>query len=69
MTPADRYRKLAAELNAKARNEKSPQIRAEWSHLAQSYVRLAAQADKNDLTDVAYEPSLRTEPDERRHLG
>jgi hypothetical protein len=61
MTPADRYRRLAVELSAKARNEKSPQIRAEWDHLAQSYLRLAAQADKNDLTDVTYEPGLRTE--------
>jgi hypothetical protein len=69
MTPADRYRKLAAELSAKARNEKSPQIRAEWNHLAQSYLRLATQADKNNLTDVTYEPSLRTEPGERRQLG
>ena len=62
MTPADRYRSLAAELNAKARNENSPQIKAEWTHLAQSYLRLAFQADKNDLTDVTYEPSLRAAP-------
>jgi hypothetical protein len=69
MTPADRYRRLAAELDAKARNEKSPQTKAEWHHLAQSYLRLAFQADKNDLTDVTYEPGFRTEPGERRHLG
>ena len=59
MTPADRYRRLAAELNAKARYEKSPQAKAEWNHLAQSYLRLAFQADKNGLTDVLYEPAFR----------
>lgn len=62
MTPADRYRSLAAELSAKARNENSPQTKAEWAHLAQSYLRLAFQADKSDLTDVTDEPSLRAAP-------
>ena len=62
MTPADRYRSLAAELSARARNENSPQIKAEWAHLAQSYLRLAYQADKNDRTDVIYEPSWRAAP-------
>ena len=59
MTPADHYRKLAAELTAKARNEKSQQTKAEWAHLAQSYLRLAFQADKNNLTDIVYETSFR----------
>jgi hypothetical protein len=53
MTSTDRYRRLAAELTAKAHNEKSPQTKAEWKHLAQSYLRLAFQAAKNDLTSRA----------------
>ena len=56
MTPADQYRWLAAELEAKARAEQSPDLRAEWMHLAMGYRRLAQQADRNSLTDVVYEP-------------
>lgn len=56
MNPANQYRKLAAELEANARAEQSPDLRAEWMHLAMGYRRLAQQADRNSLTDVAYEP-------------
>ena len=59
MTAADQYRKLAVKLHAKARNESSPALRAEWIHLAQSYLRLAEQAERNSRTDVTYEPILR----------
>ena len=45
MTPADTYRKLAAELKAKAANEANSTLAAEWDHLAQCYLRLARQAD------------------------
>jgi hypothetical protein len=58
-TPATHYRTLAAQLRARARTEDSPQLRAEWEHLAHCYVRLAEQADRNSQTDVSYEPILR----------
>ena len=54
------YRKLAAELRAKGQKEESPALRAEWNHLAQCYVRLAEQADKNQRTDIVYETMLRS---------
>ena len=63
MTASDQYRTLAAKLRAKARNEMSSVLRAEWEHLAQCYIRLARQADENSRTDITYEPILRT------HLG
>ena len=59
MTAADQYRKLAAKLTAKARDESSPALRAEWNHLALIYLRLAEQAERNSRTDVTYEPILR----------
>src|SRR4029078_283167 len=61
MTPSTQYRRLAAELRAKAQQEESPAVRAEGNHLAQCYVRLAEQADKNQRTDIVYEPTLRSE--------
>jgi hypothetical protein len=60
MTPATHYRTLAAQLRTRAKSEQSPQLRAEWEHLAQCYIRLAEQADRNSLTDVSYEPILRS---------
>jgi hypothetical protein len=59
MTPVTHYRTLAAQLRARARTEDSRQLRAEWDHLAQCYIRLAEQADRNSQTDVSYEPILR----------
>jgi hypothetical protein len=64
MTSADRYRKLASHLTAKARNEQSPKLRAEWYHLAQSYLRLAAQAERNARADVTYKHALRLRLDD-----
>ena len=59
MPPGTHYRTLAARLRARAKTEESPQLRAELKHLAQCYVRLAEQADRNARTDVSYEPMLR----------
>jgi hypothetical protein len=59
MTPATHYRTLAAQLRTRAKTEENRQLRAEWDHLAQCYVRLAEQADRNSHTDVSYEPILR----------
>ncbi|HMA56735.1 MAG TPA: hypothetical protein VKP52_08475 [Pseudolabrys sp.] len=55
MSPADRYRALAAQLRARAARELSPVMRAQWANLSQCYVRLAEQADHNSRTDIVYE--------------
>lgn len=55
MTPADSYRKMAAELQAKAANETNAGFASEWEHLALCYLRLAQQADQNDTLDLAVE--------------
>ena len=57
MTPAQHYRKLAAELRARAQQE--PQHHTEWDNLARCYVRLAEQADMNARQDLTFEPILR----------
>jgi len=59
MTPSQQYRTLAAGLKARARHESDPEFRTEWQVLADCYVRLAEQADRNSRTDVTYEPILR----------
>jgi hypothetical protein len=55
MSPADRYRALAAHLRSRANREQSPMLRAQWENLAQCYVRLAEQADQNSRADLVYE--------------
>ena len=55
MTPADQYRLLAAELEARVRNERDPRLRSEWTHMALAYLRLAEQADRNRATDIVFE--------------
>jgi len=56
MAPGVQYRKLAAQLRAKARAERSLMLRVEWERLASCYVRLAQQAERNSKTDITYEP-------------
>ena len=58
MAPGAHYRKLAAQLRAKARAEPSALLRAEWEHLAGCYILLAQQAERNSKTDITYEPGL-----------
>ncbi len=55
MTSADHYRSLAAQCDAKGRQDVDPRIRAEWEHMAHAYRRLAEQAERNAQTDVIYE--------------
>ena len=55
MSPADRYRALAAHLRTRAVAEQSPVMRAQWANLAQCYIRLAEQADQNSRADIVYE--------------
>ena len=55
MSPADRYRALAAHLRTRAAQETSPVLRVQWANLAQCYVRLAEQADLNSRADIVCE--------------
>ena len=52
MTPGEQYRLKSAELEAKAR-QSEPHLRAELEQLARSYLRLAAQADRNNQASDA----------------
>ena len=56
MTFAEQYRSLAAQFMARARSEENQKLRSEWDFLAVCYMRLADQAERNDRTDVIYEP-------------
>jgi hypothetical protein len=57
MAPSDQYRILAAQFRARARVERNPQLSAEWTHLAQCYLRLAGHADRYSQLDIVYEPA------------
>ena len=46
MTPAEQYRKSAAQFRAKARSEASPRLKVEWESLAHCYSMLAERADR-----------------------
>ncbi len=63
MTTADSYRKIAAELHAKARKARSDHEACDLDNLARCYLRLAEQADQNSLSDVSAEfgPKVRLE--------
>lgn len=52
MTPADGYRTLALKLRAKAAREQDQALATEWRQLANSYLRLAEQAEQNTLADI-----------------
>lgn len=56
MTPAEDYRQRAAEFKAKAGATGDRVLAAEWTRLAEQYLRLAADADRNALNDLVYEP-------------
>jgi hypothetical protein len=52
MTRAEEYRQLANKVRARAFEEESPIVRAEWETLAESYVRLAEQTDAAEQPDA-----------------
>ena len=52
MTPADQYRVKAGDMASLARAEKNAFQKAEYERLTLSYLRLAAQADRNSHNDV-----------------
>ena len=55
MTPANSYRKAAAELRAKALKAPSDRTARDLGNLARCYLRLATQAEHNSRTDIAVE--------------
>lgn len=55
MSPAEQYRKLAAELISKAGTERNSDVASELTALARSYLRLAEQAEQNRGTDLWFE--------------
>ena len=58
MNSWDEYRVKAAELAARAACEADAQIKADLENLAQSYLRLALQAEQNNRLDLSYETPL-----------
>ena len=64
MAAGDQYRLKASELAAKAQAERSARLRAEYAIMARSYLRLAAQADRNaiPMEDVYYETPVHPDP-------
>ena len=61
MTRAEEYRHLAQKVRAQASREQSPLLKAEWEHLAESYVRLAEQSEASDQLDTLYDPIIGTQ--------
>jgi hypothetical protein len=59
MTRAEEYRHLAETVRFRARQEESPNLRAEWEHLAETYDRLAEQTDSSEPLDPASDPVFR----------
>ena len=55
MTTAESYRKIAAELRAKALKAPTDAAAEDLDNLARCYHRLAAQAEQNQQFDVAVE--------------
>jgi len=64
MSTADSYRKIAAELRAKARKAPTDGAAADLDNLARCYLRLAEQAETNSRLDVAAEFGSPARPDE-----
>ena len=55
MTHGNAYRAKANEFMAKAKSESNPALRLQYEQFAQSYLRLAEQADRNQRSDLVYE--------------
>ncbi len=55
MTAGNKYRVRAGDLTTLSRAETDPAQRVEYVRLAQAYLLLAEQADRNATTDVVYE--------------
>ena len=57
MAAGDDYRIKAADMNAKAKQERRPLTRAELERLALAYLRLADQADHNASLEASTDRS------------
>jgi hypothetical protein len=53
ITLVEHYMTLAARLRAKALNEKSPSLKAEWQQMADCYVRLAERSQSKPVQTFA----------------
>jgi hypothetical protein len=59
----EQYRVRATEFHEQAKNEPRQTVRDELERLALSYLRLAEQADQNELVDLVYEtPPTKPQP-------
>ena len=56
MAAGDQYRIRAASFHARARCALSMRLRVQYESLSEAYLRLAEQADRNDMTDITLEP-------------
>ena len=65
MTAADSYRAKAAEITARADRQPHSALRAELIALAESYLRLAVQAERNSWTDIVYETPRQSQPSDQ----
>ncbi len=55
MTNGDAYRAKANAFMAQAKRATDPALRLQYEQFAQSYLRLAEQADRNQRSDLVYE--------------
>jgi hypothetical protein len=62
MPPGDEYCKKAAELIARSAQEPDPLQRVDLRKLAQAYLRLAEQAERNAASDIVYKTSRHDQP-------
>ncbi len=60
MTRAEEYRHLAQKVRAHASREQRPVLKAEWEHLAESYIQLAKQTEENDRLNPIWDPIIGT---------
>ena len=55
MTNGDAYRAKANAFMAQAKRATDPALQLQYEQFAQSYLRLAEQADRNQRSDLVYE--------------
>lgn len=57
MTIAEKYKMQAAQLRSKARKEASLSVKTELESLAQCYIALSEQCERNSRTNIRSEPA------------
>jgi hypothetical protein len=63
-TTGDEYRLKATDFLNRAQIENTPKMRFQLENLGRAYLRLAAQADRNGLIELVYEPPVKQTPEE-----